>query len=941
MAGNSVPVLLVTANVGSIFEEPSVMLKIWTEEFLSTILRLDPKFIALHCQEVGGKNYEQSMRHVEDFVRLLMSSEELRLFDKIRVFLDEDYSSAEHFTALGNFYFVHESLKEVLLWDFKECTFIPVNGKEVHSGNIEAVTTKEKAKFPQEFFPECKWSRKGFLRTRWSISGTVFDLINIHLFHDASNFIAMETFPSVYSKTRRRALEHTLDRFHNDKYPNVPYFLFGDFNFRTDTASVIKKLTEDTQERKLSNKGSISKLQFHNKEDDLILTLGKKEFSHHEHQNVFMQNSGQWLREYDRELEDFDGRLYEFPIKFVPSYPFEEDINEGSNYMQTRVPAWCDRVLLSTTAKLLVEDISSPDAVEYGIIGPTTCMGDHKPVYLRASLTLDEGMINCCSLPSAPEFCFRVPDNYVELLSMLPDYSSCVSGRLNYMDRSTNLLHAAPIKHDPYTPDSMDSPSPNAIMTASVDLPDVDIENINNSSTLQSVNPSNSMRRLDRAVSPALLKSKLELIVRNKKQETDTIDQEATDIKRSPSDRCLHSWPNTEEQWTVRTNRCNSDVSWQRSHLLTEAWVQGKGQQGYHSFGEFVNRASLGGSSSPNGVEGLSSDLIIPRISIINASNLESNESSVYLHEDKYSNYSDNKLSVYSDGQTKSLSGEAFSSEKSDETCEKKIHERSNRLSSNTKIAIDENVYLRDISELLTSQDKNAYPMMVGTNVYRVGSKIDEDKMLEAKEQRFNEIIDTLEENNSRNLCALVQNDDESSIKDRKVITEDPANDQTSQVLKYARTEQIEVHSGDNEADKLSERDTKGVKTEQNVGGGLRTNEVEILRCDNKNETVITQQITRSNSIQSQDIGDSTGNVKLKLKAYQVSERCKHNIAEKKNTMNQESESGTMSSLTSREIFNNNNNHSNNNYDSATTITRYIHIKHADSSVKVFRETTV
>lgn len=55
-----------------------------------------------------------------------------------------------------------------------------------------------------------------------------------------SNLIIPLQFPSVYSKTRRRALEHTLDRFHNDKYPNVPYFLFGDFNFRTDTASVIK-----------------------------------------------------------------------------------------------------------------------------------------------------------------------------------------------------------------------------------------------------------------------------------------------------------------------------------------------------------------------------------------------------------------------------------------------------------------------------------------------------------------------------------------------------------------------------------------------------------------------------------------------------------------------------------------------------------------------------
>lgn len=56
-----------------------------------------------------------------------------------------------------------------------------------------------------------------------------------------------------------------------------------------------QKLTEDTQERRLLNKGSISKLQFHNRDEDLILTLGKKEFSHHEHQNVFMDNGGKWV----------------------------------------------------------------------------------------------------------------------------------------------------------------------------------------------------------------------------------------------------------------------------------------------------------------------------------------------------------------------------------------------------------------------------------------------------------------------------------------------------------------------------------------------------------------------------------------------------------------------------------------------------------------------
>lgn len=75
------------------------MLKIWTEEFLSTVSKLDPKFIALHCQEVGGKNYEKSMTYVEDFIKLLMNSDELRLFDKVRVFIDEDYSSAENFTV--------------------------------------------------------------------------------------------------------------------------------------------------------------------------------------------------------------------------------------------------------------------------------------------------------------------------------------------------------------------------------------------------------------------------------------------------------------------------------------------------------------------------------------------------------------------------------------------------------------------------------------------------------------------------------------------------------------------------------------------------------------------------------------------------------------------------------------------------------------------------
>lgn len=49
-----------------------------------------------------------------------------------------------------------------MIWNFKDLKFVPVREKEVHSGNIEAVVTKEKAKFPQDFFPEVRLLFKKF-----------------------------------------------------------------------------------------------------------------------------------------------------------------------------------------------------------------------------------------------------------------------------------------------------------------------------------------------------------------------------------------------------------------------------------------------------------------------------------------------------------------------------------------------------------------------------------------------------------------------------------------------------------------------------------------------------------------------------------------------------------------------------------------------------------
>lgn len=453
-SSSSMPFLLVTANVGSVFEDPSRLLHIWIQEFLAHVAARRPAFIALHLQEVGGKTYEKSMEYVQEFIKQLCESRELADYNRIRVYLDEDYNSAEHFTALGNLYFAIRTVDHLQMWNFLTHEWESVAGKNIHTGNIESVATKEKAKFPQQFFPECKWSRKGFLRTRWSLNGTVFDLVNIHLFHDASNLAACEEYPSVYCKSRRRALIHTLERFHKDAVnQSVPYFVFGDFNFRCDTEGVIKKLTEDlTMHRIPSAKSDSTKVQYRDSDGANVLTVGKKEFNHHD-QSTF---KGSWMRQFDRELESLRSILFEYPVTFPPSYPYEEDPGQPGSYMTTRCPAWCDRILVSPAARKLIDEGGkggggggAADGYAYGIIGEAVCMGDHKPVYLSIRIKTSQGILTYCS-------CDTHAQNRVEhaainstssSTSLNVNHNNLNNGNNNTINNNVISIHNQPSHH--------------------------------------------------------------------------------------------------------------------------------------------------------------------------------------------------------------------------------------------------------------------------------------------------------------------------------------------------------------------------------------------------------------------------------------------------------------------------------------------------------------
>lgn len=85
------------------------------------------------------------------------------------------------------------------------------------------------------------------------------------------------------------------------------------------------------------------------------------------------------LQQFDFELHPLKEVLVEYPITFPPSYPYEEEPSLPQDYMLTRCPAWCDRILMSPAAKNLIID-NNFSSSHYNIIGNNICMGDHKVI---------------------------------------------------------------------------------------------------------------------------------------------------------------------------------------------------------------------------------------------------------------------------------------------------------------------------------------------------------------------------------------------------------------------------------------------------------------------------------------------------------------------------------------------------------------------------------
>ena len=92
---SSLPMLLITANVGSMFDDPHHLIPQWLAQVCQQIKTQKPAFIAIHCQEVGGKNFEQSMENVDEFVGQLRARLSDLGFKRTVAFLDENFAASE------------------------------------------------------------------------------------------------------------------------------------------------------------------------------------------------------------------------------------------------------------------------------------------------------------------------------------------------------------------------------------------------------------------------------------------------------------------------------------------------------------------------------------------------------------------------------------------------------------------------------------------------------------------------------------------------------------------------------------------------------------------------------------------------------------------------------------------------------------------------------
>ncbi|VDM92937.1 unnamed protein product [Litomosoides sigmodontis] len=142
------------------------MLRMMTEDVRQVVKESDAQFIAVHMQEVGGKNSEGCVGQVPAFLDRVAASMHEIGYSTGRAYLDLE--------ALGSIFFINDiTLPRIQQYDFIAKQFVKLEKVfESYDHGLLKCRMLRKAKFPKDFWPTVKWSRKGYMHCRFCIDQT-------------------------------------------------------------------------------------------------------------------------------------------------------------------------------------------------------------------------------------------------------------------------------------------------------------------------------------------------------------------------------------------------------------------------------------------------------------------------------------------------------------------------------------------------------------------------------------------------------------------------------------------------------------------------------------------------------------------------------------------------------------------------------------------------
>jgi hypothetical protein len=360
--------LLLTQNIGAIeaneadvTADTKARVQSWIGELVkffdsvSSRLENPVDVFVVHLQELGGKKFNGPFNRY--FAEVLSTAYPAAGWCSGLLMPAEECDQT--FTAMGTVMFVsHRLIPITSILSVRHRIYVALED------NPHEVVGSQEYFFHGAKFSNAEKSRKGFLLTSLRIGPKIINFVNLHLFHDADNSVAVKESPSTYVFRRREALTEAMVEISPLVSERDPLYIFGDFNFRLDGQKLITHI---------QNKFSCA------------VTMGKKAM---EAPPEVLEYFNQCESHLD-ELLSFDQEgaeamavaasttgieLGEFKRGFRPTYAYSVPVSHNPEkggaslqrkrpYNFARLPAWCDRVLFNPAAFAMMT-VQSPDEIK-------------------------------------------------------------------------------------------------------------------------------------------------------------------------------------------------------------------------------------------------------------------------------------------------------------------------------------------------------------------------------------------------------------------------------------------------------------------------------------------------------------------------------------------------------------------------------------------------